>query len=166
MFPTTLNKSINNFSGHSDGKEFACNVGDLGLIPGLGWSPGEGNGYPLQYSCLEKSHGPRSLVGYSPWGCKASDMIEQLTLSLTFNKWGNWGLDKSMNLKVTETSIFASSKHTSHLTPPQLWRQRMRPWQKTHCERERALYTWDLRRSLYPVLMTRKRYWKITRWIL
>ena len=36
-------------------KVFACNVGDLGLIPGLGRSPGEGNGYPLQYSGLEKS---------------------------------------------------------------------------------------------------------------
>ena len=35
-------------------KEFACNAGDLGLIPGLGGSPGEGNGNPLQYSCLEK----------------------------------------------------------------------------------------------------------------
>ena len=41
-------------SGGSDGKEFACNAGDLGLIPGLGRSPGEGNSYPLQYSCLEK----------------------------------------------------------------------------------------------------------------
>ena len=41
------------FPGGSDGKEFACNVGDLGLIPGLGRSPGEGNGYPLQCSCLE-----------------------------------------------------------------------------------------------------------------
>jgi len=39
----------------SDGEEFACNVGDLGLIHGLGKSPGEGNGYPLQYSCLENS---------------------------------------------------------------------------------------------------------------
>ena len=37
----------------SDGKESACNVGDLGLIHGLGGSPGEGNGNPLQYSCLE-----------------------------------------------------------------------------------------------------------------
>jgi len=41
------------FSGDSDGKECACNVEDLGLIPGLGRSPGEGNGYPLQYSGLE-----------------------------------------------------------------------------------------------------------------
>ena len=38
--------------GGSNGKEFACNAGDLGSIPGLGRSPGEGNGYPLQYACL------------------------------------------------------------------------------------------------------------------
>ena len=39
----------------SAGKESACNVGDLGLIPGLGRSPGEGKGYPRQYSGLENS---------------------------------------------------------------------------------------------------------------
>ena len=39
----------------SAGKESACNVGDLGSIPGLGRSPGEGKGYPLQYSGLENS---------------------------------------------------------------------------------------------------------------
>ena len=39
--------------GGSDGKAFACNSGDLGSIPGLGRSPGEGNGNPLQYPCLE-----------------------------------------------------------------------------------------------------------------
>ena len=43
------------FPGGSDGKVSACNVEDLGLIPGLGRSPGEGNGNPLQYSCLENS---------------------------------------------------------------------------------------------------------------
>ena len=43
------------FLGNLDGKESACNVGDLGLIPGSGRTPGEGNGYPLQYSCLEDS---------------------------------------------------------------------------------------------------------------
>ena len=43
------------FRGDSDGKESACNVGDLGLIPGSGRSPGEGNGNPLQYYCLENS---------------------------------------------------------------------------------------------------------------
>ena len=41
------------FPGGSDGKASACNVGDLGSIPASGRSPGEGNGHPLQYSCLE-----------------------------------------------------------------------------------------------------------------
>ena len=41
------------FPGGSEVKAFACNAGDLGLIPGLGSSTGEGNGNPLQYSCLE-----------------------------------------------------------------------------------------------------------------
>ena len=40
------------FPGGSDGKESACSAGDPGLIPGSGRSPGEGHGYPLQYSCL------------------------------------------------------------------------------------------------------------------
>ena len=44
---------ILSFSGGSDGKEPAYNAGDPGLIPGLGRSPGEGNGNPFQYSCLE-----------------------------------------------------------------------------------------------------------------
>ena len=48
-------------SGGSDGKASVYNVGDLGSISGLGRFPGEGNGNPLQYSCLE-SHGQRSLV--------------------------------------------------------------------------------------------------------
>ena len=43
------------FPGGSDSKESACNAGDLGSIPGLGQSFGEGNGYPLQYSGLENS---------------------------------------------------------------------------------------------------------------
>ena len=43
------------FPGGSDGKESACNAEDLGLIPGSGRSPGEGNGDPLQYSGLENS---------------------------------------------------------------------------------------------------------------
>ena len=44
---------MRDFPGGSDGKASACNAGDLGLIPGLGRFPGEGNGNPLQYSCLE-----------------------------------------------------------------------------------------------------------------
>ena len=50
-----INASFLGFSGDSAGKESACNAGDLGSIPGLGRSPGEGNGYPLQYSGLENS---------------------------------------------------------------------------------------------------------------
>ena len=43
------------FPGGSDGKESTCNAGDAGFFPGSGRSPGEGNAYPLQYSCLENS---------------------------------------------------------------------------------------------------------------
>ena len=61
------------------GKESTCNVGHLGSIPGSGRSPGGSHGNPLQYSCLESPHGQRSLVGYSPWGCKELDMTERLS---------------------------------------------------------------------------------------
>ena len=63
------------FPGGSDGKASAYNEGGLGLIPGSGRSPGEGYGNPLQYSCLEKSHGRRRVVGYSPWGRKESTSL-------------------------------------------------------------------------------------------
>ena len=61
------------FPGGSDGKEFARNAADLGLIPESGRSPGEGNRSPLQHSCLEKFHGQRSLVSYSSWGRRELD---------------------------------------------------------------------------------------------
>ena len=67
------------FPGGLDGKEFACNVGDLDSIPGFGKSPGEGNGNPLRYSCQENPHGQGSLVSYSPWDRKESNMTEQLS---------------------------------------------------------------------------------------
>ena len=51
------------FPGGSAGKESTCNAGDLGSIPGLGRYPGEGNGYPFQFSDLENSMD-------NPWGCK------------------------------------------------------------------------------------------------
>ena len=50
---TQIYNPAEGFPGDSAGKESTCNAGDLGLIPGLGRSPGEGNGYPLQYSGLE-----------------------------------------------------------------------------------------------------------------
>ena len=55
MHPYSILVISHIFPGGSDGKESACNAGDPGSIPGLGRSPGEGNGYLLQYSCLEKS---------------------------------------------------------------------------------------------------------------
>ena len=55
----------------------SCNARGLGLIPGLGRSPGGGHGKPLQYSCLENPHGQRSLVSYSSWGPRESDMTER-----------------------------------------------------------------------------------------
>ena len=64
------------FTGGSDVKESACNAGHSGSIPGWGRSPGERNGHPLQYSCLENPHGQSSLVGHSPWGHIESNMTE------------------------------------------------------------------------------------------
>ena len=63
--------------GSSAGKESTCNAGDMGSIPGLGSSPREGKGYPLQYSGLENSMD----CIYSPWGCKELDTTEQLSLT-------------------------------------------------------------------------------------
>ena len=58
-------------------------MGDQGSITVLERFPGEGNGNPLQYSCLENSM-HRILGGYSPWGCKELDRTERLTLSLCY----------------------------------------------------------------------------------
>ena len=71
--------SLECFPGGSDSKESPCNMGDLGLTPELGRSPGEGHGNPLPYSCLENPHEERSLEGYSPWSCKELDTTERLS---------------------------------------------------------------------------------------
>ena len=60
--------------GGSVVRNMPTDEGDAGLIPGLERSPGEGNGSPLQYSCLEPEQ--RSLEGYSPWGRDELDMTE------------------------------------------------------------------------------------------
>ena len=83
-----VSKIVKGFPGAPDDKESACNMGDLGSIPGLGRTPGEGNGYPLQYSCLENSMDR----GYSPWGHKELDTTEWLHFhnkiaKLTEIKW-------------------------------------------------------------------------------
>ena len=77
------------FPGGSVGKESACNAGDLGLTPRWGrntpvFLPG-------------KSHGQRSLAGYSPWGCKGSNISERL--SIIQRNW-NAALENSVNLVI------------------------------------------------------------------
>ena len=66
MLPTPV---FLGFPRGSAGKESSCNAGDLGLMPGLGISPGEVKGYPVQYSHLENSTD-------SSWRCKESDTTE------------------------------------------------------------------------------------------
>ena len=70
------------FPGSSDGKESACNARDLGLILGLGRSPGEGNGNPLQYSGLENPMDRGTWRATVHGVAEVLDMIEWLTLLL------------------------------------------------------------------------------------
>ena len=90
----------------SAGKVSACNVGDLGSIPGLGRSHGEGIGYPLQYPGLENSR------DYSPWGLKESDMTERLSVPFQVHpcccKWQNFILFYGWDILLVwqTTSVF------------------------------------------------------------
>ena len=75
------------FPGGSDSKASACNAGDLGLIPGLGRSPGEGNGNPLQYSCLENP-----MDGGAWWAtvhgvAKSRTRLSHFTFTFHFHAW-------------------------------------------------------------------------------
>ena len=91
----------------SAGKEFACNVGDLGSIPVLGRSPGEGNGYPFQYSSLENSMDSI----YSLWSCKELDTIEQLSLALSL-------LPSNAKWRGAKANRVLSREHTGHSKHP------------------------------------------------
>ena len=71
------------FPDSSDCKESTCNSGDVGSIPRSGSSPGEGHGYPLQYSCLENSM-DRGAWQTTVHGVAKSDTTEQLSLALLF----------------------------------------------------------------------------------
>ena len=64
----------------SDGKESACNEGDLGSIPGLGKSPGEGNGNPFQHSCLGNPMDSRAWWAIIHGVAKESDTTERLSV--------------------------------------------------------------------------------------
>ena len=86
------------FPGGSDGKESTCNVADLGSIPGLGRSPGEGNSYPLQYSGLENSMDRGVQQAISPRSGKESDITERLSLHINWLLSGNNKLILSGNV--------------------------------------------------------------------
>ena len=106
------------FPGDSDGRESACNAGDLGSIPGWEDPLEEGLDNPL-YCCLENPHGQRSLAGYSPWGPRELDMTERLStyfhgatkkqrIMLMLAKWRNDGF-----LGHLLSCAFTSGKHCS-----------------------------------------------------
>ena len=68
-------------AGMGRDSDAVVSLASLRLSLSLERSPGEGNGNPLQYCCLENPHGQRSLADYSPWGCKESDTTERLTIT-------------------------------------------------------------------------------------
>ena len=72
-----MEAGIEGLRGSSDSKESTRNAGDPCSIPGLGRSPREGNGYSVQYSFLENPMDRGAWAGYSPCGCKESNMTEQ-----------------------------------------------------------------------------------------
>ena len=72
------------FPGDSDGKEYDCNLGDLGSVLGSGRSAGEANGYPLKYSCLENFMDRGTWQATVHGVTNKSDTTKQLTLSLHF----------------------------------------------------------------------------------
>ena len=79
LFELQFCSDILGFPGGSEVKASACNVGNLGSIPVSGRSPGEGNGNPLQYSCLKNPmDGGAWWATIHPWGRKESDTTEQL----------------------------------------------------------------------------------------
>ena len=93
IFPTQgSNPSLllgRGFPDGSYGKESACNAGDQSLIPGLGRSPGKGNGYPLQYSCLENSIDRGAWWAIVHWVAKSQtntfrDKVRRAVISLSY----------------------------------------------------------------------------------
>jgi len=83
------------FHRGSDGKESACNAGDPGSIPGSGTSPGEGNGYPLQYSCLDnpmdkESGGLQTMGSQKVRHNQVTNTIGKACFTLLFKFWSKW----------------------------------------------------------------------------
>ena len=97
------------FPGGLDGKESACNVGDLGMIPGSGRSPGEGNGNPLQHSCLENP-----IVG-GAWQStvygvtKSRTQLNDFTITITVTASLDMNVFKVINMH--SQNVSEKSKH-------------------------------------------------------
>ena len=108
------------FPGGSDGKASAYNAGDRGSISGSERSPGEGNGNPLQYSCLEKSHGLISLVGYSPWSRRESDTTKWLHFLWRKRHQKTKNLIATSQVSGVKAGYWAWFLHTA---PPRGWGQ-------------------------------------------
>ena len=103
-------------------KKSARNAGDLGLIPESGRSPGEENGYRLQYSCLEEFHEQRKLAGYSQWGHRvrhdwATHTHTLLRVSWTARK-SNQSILKEINSEYSLEGLMLKFQYFGHL----IWR--------------------------------------------
>ena len=104
----------NHLPGGSDGKEAACNAGDLSSIPGSGRSPGEGYGNPLQYSCLENS------MDRGVW-TEESGRLQSMGLQRVGNNWVTWlsfqpsyplsPTSLALNLSQHQIFLWVSSSH-------------------------------------------------------
>ena len=105
------------FPSSSDGKASACNAGGPGSITGLGRSPGEGNGNPLQFLPGE-FHGQKSLEGYNPWGHKELDTTEQLTHTHTHT---HTSVIKKPSVFPINTLRLKIAGHSFLLIIPLLW---------------------------------------------
>ena len=160
------------FPGGSEGKKYSCNAGDPGSVPGLGRSSGGGNGYPLQYSCLENSMDRGAWAwGYSPWGHKESDMTERLlhfTCDLIDKRSINEGWSEvSMSYLValdlllvvllmhfTNTlicNLLASSSRWKRASESEIWSQRAVWWLQGALDSDLELPNVHLRQGLFCV---------------
>ena len=117
------------FPGGSDGKESACNEEHLGSIPWRrAWQP-------TPVFLPRESHGQRSLAGYSPWGCKESDMTE----------WPSTHNRRSQRSKAIWTQAFQNGRETVQPTEPLHLRKNEKLWEvilKLHRSSDRARPAW------------------------
>ena len=86
----------------------AGDIRDVGLVPGSGSSPGEGNVKPSPVFFPGESHGQRSLTGYRPWGCKESDMTELLNSSKNTAWYYSYAHAKSISIILSCVQVFVA----------------------------------------------------------